>query len=53
MGARVNESEELLQKLWARAIAFGNDKQGASIVITTDLAGIKMNMVDRGGRIPE
>ncbi len=44
-GARINESEGVEQRLWAKAIAIGNNKQGASIVITTDLAGIKLNMV--------
>lgn len=46
MPGRENESEGVLQKLWARAIAFGNDRQGASIIITTDLAGIQLNMVE-------
>ncbi len=44
-GARKNESEGVLQQLWAKAIAFGNDAQGPSVVITADLAGIQLHMV--------
>lgn len=42
---RINESDGVIQHLWAKAIAFGNDKQGPSIIITTDLAGIQYQMV--------
>ena len=34
------ESEGVLQRLSAKALAFGNDKQGPSIIITIDLIGI-------------
>jgi len=34
------ESEGVLQKLEAKALAFGSDAQGASILITVDLIGI-------------
>ncbi len=40
MGARINESEGVLQPLWAKAIAFGSDAEGPSVLITVDLAGI-------------
>ncbi|MGN6494983.1 MAG: neutral/alkaline non-lysosomal ceramidase N-terminal domain-containing protein [Agriterribacter sp.] len=43
--ARINESEGVLQQLWAKAIAFGNDAQNPSILITVDLAGIQSHMV--------
>lgn len=34
------ESEGVIHKLWAKALAFGSDDQGASILITVDLIGI-------------
>jgi hypothetical protein len=49
-GNRKNESEGVLQHLWAKAIAFGNDAQGASIIITVDLAGIQSHMVSEIGK---
>ena len=48
-GARKNESEGVLQKLWAKAIAFGSDEQGPSVLITVDLAGIQAHMVKEIG----
>lgn len=44
-GARKNESEGVNQQLWAKAIAFGNNAQGPSILITVDLAGVQEHMV--------
>ena len=44
-GARKVESEGVLQQLWAKAIAFGSDEQGPSVLITVDLAGIQAHMV--------
>src|SRR5690606_39117769 len=40
-GARKKtESEGVLQRLNAKALAFGSDKQGPSVIITVDLIGI-------------
>src|SRR5687767_752753 len=39
-GDRKTESEGILQALSAKALAFGTDKQGPSILITVDLIGI-------------
>src|SRR5687768_6411800 len=39
-GDRKTESEGVLQALSAKALAFGTDKQGPSILITVDLIGI-------------
>ena len=44
-GNRKNESEGVLQQLWAKAIAFGSDEENPSILITADLAGIQAHMV--------
>jgi hypothetical protein len=49
-GSRINESEGVLQQLWAKAIAFGSDAQGPSVIITVDLAGIQLNMVKQVGK---
>jgi hypothetical protein len=44
-GARKKtESEGVLQPLAAKALAFGSDSQGASILITVDLLGIPANI---------
>jgi hypothetical protein len=39
-GSRQNESEGVLQRLGAKALAFGSDAQGPSILISVDLIGI-------------
>lgn len=39
-GSRQEESEGVLQRLEAKALAFGSDDQGASLFITVDLVGI-------------
>ena len=39
-GGRQTESEGVLQRLRAKALAFGSDKQGPSIIITVDLISI-------------
>jgi hypothetical protein len=39
-GGRQTESEGVLQRLRAKALAFGSDAQGPSILITVDLIGI-------------
>jgi len=49
-GARKVESEGVLQQLWAKAIAFGNDVQGPSVLITVDLAGVQAHMTAEIGR---
>jgi hypothetical protein len=45
--SRKIESEGLLQRLSAKALAFGTDKQGPSILITVDLIGIPGFMTSR------
>lgn len=37
---RLTESEGVEQKIWARAITFGNDEQQPSLLITVDLLGV-------------
>jgi hypothetical protein len=49
-GQRNHESEGVIQQLWAKAIAFGSDEQGASVIITVDLAGIQAHMVAEVGK---
>ncbi|SMO73619.1 neutral/alkaline non-lysosomal ceramidase N-terminal domain-containing protein [Fodinibius sediminis] len=39
-GSRQGESEGVLQRLEAKALAFGSDRQGPSLLITVDLIGI-------------
>ncbi|MBC7920281.1 MAG: neutral/alkaline non-lysosomal ceramidase N-terminal domain-containing protein, partial [Ferruginibacter sp.] len=41
---RKTESEGVLQRLGAKALAFGSDAQGPSVLITVDLAGIPANI---------
>lgn len=48
-GNRGNESEGVLQQLWAKAIAIGSDAQGPSVIITVDLAGIQAHMTAEVG----
>lgn len=43
-GNRKSESEGVLQPLFAKALAFGSDKQGVSVLITVDLIGIQWYM---------
>ncbi len=43
-GERKTESEGVLQSLNAKALAFGNDAQGVSVLITVDLIGIQWYM---------
>ncbi|MEP7257172.1 MAG: neutral/alkaline non-lysosomal ceramidase N-terminal domain-containing protein [Flavitalea sp.] len=43
-GERKTESEGVLQPLYAKALAFGNDAQGVSVLITVDLIGIQWYM---------
>ncbi len=43
------ESEGILQKLEAKALAFGSDAQGASLLITVDLVGIPGHVTKKLG----
>jgi hypothetical protein len=43
-GDRKSESEGVLQPLFAKALAFGSDAQGVSVLITVDLIGIQWYM---------
>ncbi len=43
-GERKSESEGVLQPLRAKALAFGSDAQGPSILVTVDLIGIQYYM---------
>src|SRR5688572_7339367 len=37
---RKKESEGVAQRLWAKALAFGDDKEGAALLITVDNTGV-------------
>jgi len=39
-GSRKTESEGVTQRLWAKALALGNDQQGAAVLVTVDNCGI-------------
>jgi neutral ceramidase len=41
---RKKESEGVTQKLWAKALAFGSDKDGPAILITVDNCGVPANV---------
>ena len=43
------ESEGVIQKLEAKALAFGSDEQGASLLITVDLVGIPGHVTKKLG----
>jgi hypothetical protein len=43
------ESEGILQRLEAKALAFGSDAQGASVLITVDLVGIPWHITAKLG----
>ena len=49
-GERKSESEGVLQPLSAKAIAFGSDAQGVSVLITVDLIGIQWYMTKEVGK---
>jgi hypothetical protein len=46
-GGRQGESEGVIQQLEAKALAFGSDEQGPSILITVDLIGIPGHITTR------
>lgn len=46
-GERKSESEGVLQPLRAKALAFGSDAQGTSILVTVDLIGIQYYMTKK------
>lgn len=43
---RKTESEGVAQKLWAKALAIGSDKEGAAILITVDNTGVPKHLRD-------
>ncbi len=45
------ESEGVLQRLEAKALAFGSDEQGSSILITVDLVGIPGHVTKKLGEL--
>jgi hypothetical protein len=49
-GGRKSESEGVLQPLRAKALAFGSDSEGPSILITVDLIGIQYYMTKEVAR---
>lgn len=49
-GGRKSESEGVLQPLRAKALAFGSDAQGPSILVTVDLIGIQYYMTKEVAR---
>ena len=49
-GGRKSESEGILQPLKAKALAFGSDSEGPSILITVDLIGIQYYMTKEVAR---
>ncbi|MEW6161007.1 MAG: neutral/alkaline non-lysosomal ceramidase N-terminal domain-containing protein, partial [Verrucomicrobiota bacterium] len=44
--SRKTESEGVAQKLWAKAIAIGSDRQGPAILITVDNCGVCANVIE-------
>src|SRR5680860_1526503 len=44
---RDNPFEGVHHKLWAKAIAFGNEKDGYSILVTVDLLGIPARITEK------
>lgn len=49
-GGRASESEGVLQPLWAKALAFGSDERGPSLLITVDLIGIPGHITEKVAR---
>src|SRR5699024_7407544 len=49
-GGRESESEGVLQSLWAKALAFGSDEQGPSLLMTVDLIGIPGHITEKVAR---
>ena len=43
---RKTESEGVEQRLWAKALAIGNNREGAAILITVDNCGVCTNVTD-------
>jgi hypothetical protein len=48
--ARKTESQAVTQRLYAKALAFGSDRQGASVLITVDATGIPASLRDEVAR---
>lgn len=49
-GERQLECEGVLQPISAKALAFGSDAQGVSVLITVDLIGIQWSMTEEVGK---
>lgn len=49
-GGRTTESEGVEQRLWARAVALGDDRAGAYVLVTADLCGVPAELCDEVGR---
>jgi hypothetical protein len=45
-GSRVAPSEGIGQRLWAKAIAFGNDQQRPAVLIAADLVGVPRSITE-------
>lgn len=45
-GMRTTESEGIDQKIWAKALAIGDDKSGVSILVTVDNVGVPSAIVE-------
>ena len=49
-GNRVAPSDAVRQRLWAKALAFGNDQQRPAVLITADLIGVPHQVTDEVAR---
>ena len=49
-GNRVDPAAVIGQRLWAKALAFGADRDGPAVLIATDLIGISRNISDEVAR---
>lgn len=43
---RTNESQGVVQRLWAKALAIGSDAQGPAVLLTADNCGVCANVVE-------
>ena len=48
---RTTETRAVQQKLWAKALAIGSDRDGASVLVSVDNLGVSAAIVKEGGEV--
>ncbi len=45
-GARLTESEGVAQRLWAKAVAIGSDREGAAVLVSVENCGVPASLTE-------